>query len=197
MTFLGKSQPAPTSTVLVKDQVTFLPIDPEKSNVQGNEIQYSNQSHHHRVLPHTERKVVRKMDFRIVPLVTALYVLAFLDRSNIGKYVFSEPKSPLSYHILSLEACSRSVLFPPENMSIHRLQFSTLTAEAYSSASIAGMTDDLRLVGSDYQWLLTIFYIAYIIFEFQALMWKIVPPQYVFRRTNHLPNQNLRLQTYR
>lgn len=85
MTFLGKFQRAPTSTVLVKDQVTSLPIDPEKSHVQGNEIEYSNQSHHHRVLPHTETKVVRKMDFRIVPLVTALYVLAFLDRSNIGK----------------------------------------------------------------------------------------------------------------
>ena len=41
------------------------------------------------------------------------------------------------------------------------------------------MTKDLNLVGSDYQWLLTIFYITYIIFEFQALMWKIVPPQYV------------------
>ena len=41
------------------------------------------------------------------------------------------------------------------------------------------MTQDLKLAGSDYQWLLTIFYITYIVFEFQALMWKIVPPRYV------------------
>lgn len=41
------------------------------------------------------------------------------------------------------------------------------------------MTQDLNLGSSDYQWLLTIFYITYIIFEFQALMWKVVPPQYV------------------
>ena len=39
------------------------------------------------------------------------------------------------------------------------------------------MSDDLKLVGSDYQWLLTIFYISYNVFEFQVLMWKIVPPQ--------------------
>lgn len=45
------------------------------------------------------------------------------------------------------------------------------------------MTHDLQLVGNDYQWLLTIFYITYIVFEFQALMWKIVPPQYVFSET--------------
>lgn len=46
------------------------------------------------------------------------------------------------------------------------------------------MTKDLHLVGNDYQWLLTIFYITYILFEFQTLMWKIVPPQCVFSETN-------------
>lgn len=45
-----------------------------------------------------------------------------------------------------------------------------------SNARIAGMTKDLKLQGNRYQWLLTIFYISYIIFEFQAIMWKIVPP---------------------
>ena len=51
------------------------------------------------------------------------------------------------------------------------------------------MTPDLKLMGKDYQWLLTIFYITYIIFEFQTLMWKIVPPQYVSSKTNPLPEQ--------
>ena len=58
-----------------------------------------------------------------------------------------------------------------------------LIAKTYPSARIAGMTHDLHLIGNDYQWLLTIFYITYIIFEFQALMWKIVPPQYVILET--------------
>lgn len=38
------------------------------------------------------------------------------------------------------------------------------------------MDKTLNLSSSDYQWLLTIFYISYILFEWFALMWKIVPP---------------------
>lgn len=45
-----------------------------------------------------------------------------------------------------------------------------------SNARIAGMATDLKLDGEKYDWLLTIFYISYILFEFQAIMWKIVPP---------------------
>ncbi|KAF7587942.1 hypothetical protein BBP40_006508 [Aspergillus hancockii] len=44
------------------------------------------------------------------------------------------------------------------------------------NAKIAGMEDDLNLTGNHYSWLLTIFYIAYTVFEFGALMWKIMPP---------------------
>ena len=38
------------------------------------------------------------------------------------------------------------------------------------------MQKDLHLSSPDYQWLLTIFYISYIIFEWFALMWKVIPP---------------------
>lgn len=34
--------------------------------------------------PEMERRVRRKLDWHIIPLVSALYLLAFLDRSNIG-----------------------------------------------------------------------------------------------------------------
>ena len=110
MTFPSRYQrdPPPTSTIPIKDLATSLPLDPEKSHVPGNEVEGTTQSFEHHVLPDTERKVVRKMDFRIVPLVTALYILAFLDRSNIGKYVFTELRSPLFPlldHTLSLETC--------------------------------------------------------------------------------------------
>ncbi|KAF2760016.1 MFS general substrate transporter [Pseudovirgaria hyperparasitica] len=82
--------------------------------------------------PAIQKRVVRKLDRNLVPLVTALYLLAFLDRSNIG------------------------------------------------NARIAGMTEDLRITGNSdrYDWLLTIFYISYIVFEFQAIMWKVIPPHY-------------------
>ncbi|OAT11636.1 retrograde regulation protein 2 [Blastomyces gilchristii SLH14081] len=78
--------------------------------------------------PVIERRVVRKLDLRIPTLLGFLYLLSFLDRSNIG------------------------------------------------NARIAGMEEDLQLDGSRYEWLLTIFYISYLAFQFQGLMWKIVPP---------------------
>ena len=46
----------------------------------------------------------------------------------------------------------------------------------HSNAKIAGMKEDLDLDGKSYAWLLTIFYISYTVFEFQAMMWKIVKP---------------------
>jgi sugar phosphate permease len=38
------------------------------------------------------------------------------------------------------------------------------------------MEEDLNFKSGDYDWLLTIFYISYILFGFLAIMWKIVPP---------------------
>ncbi|KAK5452964.1 hypothetical protein LTS15_007113 [Exophiala xenobiotica] len=75
-----------------------------------------------------EKRVVRKIDYHVPPLVTFLFLLSYLDRSNIG------------------------------------------------NARIAGMTEDLSLTGDRYDWLLTIFYISYIIFQFQGFMWKILKP---------------------
>ena len=49
------------------------------------------------------------------------------------------------------------------------------------NAIIAGMSKDLDLdpKGEQYEWLLTIFYITYIVFEFSLLFWKIFPPHRV------------------
>ncbi|KUI52957.1 hypothetical protein VP1G_00408 [Cytospora mali] len=44
------------------------------------------------------------------------------------------------------------------------------------NAETAGMSEDLGFNSDQYQWLLTIFYIPYIIFQWLALMWKILPP---------------------
>ncbi|KAI5238621.1 MFS general substrate transporter [Aureobasidium subglaciale] len=80
--------------------------------------------------PVIEKRVIRKLDWHLVPLLMALYLLAFLDRSNIG------------------------------------------------NAKIAGMAKALDMVDNPdrYTWLLTIFYIAYILFQFQVLGWKRFPP---------------------
>ncbi|KAF2147311.1 uncharacterized protein K452DRAFT_348077 [Aplosporella prunicola CBS 121167] len=100
-------------------------IDTEKA--QELQIEQSGLDSAH-IDPVLEKRVVRKLDRHVLPLVMALYLLAFLDRSNIG------------------------------------------------NAKIAGMVKDLHFNSGDYEWLLTVFYISYIVFEFQAMMWKIVPP---------------------
>jgi MFS family permease len=44
-----------------------------------------------------------------------------------------------------------------------------------SQARIAGLETDLKLSSSQYEWLLTSFYITYIIFEWMALLYRIIP----------------------
>ncbi|KAI0107659.1 MFS general substrate transporter [Hypoxylon sp. NC0597] len=92
----------------------------EKALGLGNEELY--------IDPVVEKRVRNKIDRVLVPLVMGLYLVAFLDRSNIG------------------------------------------------NAETAGMSKDLGFDDPHYQWLLTIFYIPYIVFEWAALMWKAVPP---------------------
>ncbi|EGS21223.1 uncharacterized protein CTHT_0030700 [Thermochaetoides thermophila DSM 1495] len=77
-----------------------------------------------------EQAVVRKFDRKLVVFVAGLYLLAFLDRSNIG------------------------------------------------NARIAGMDDDLQSSPPRedwYEWSLTAFYLAYIGFEWMAVLWRIIP----------------------
>ncbi|KAL2862260.1 putative MFS transporter [Aspergillus lucknowensis] len=74
-----------------------------------------------------EQQVVKRFDRRLVPFLALLYLLAFLDRSNIG------------------------------------------------NAKIAGLTEDLNLSSSQYEWLLTAFYATYILFEWMTLLYRVVP----------------------
>ncbi|KUI56366.1 hypothetical protein VP1G_03750 [Cytospora mali] len=78
-----------------------------------------------------EARVVRKLDMNLMTLFFFLYMLAFLDRSNIG------------------------------------------------NAKIAGMAKELSLDSNGYQWLLNIFYIAYVVAEPAILFWKVFPPHIV------------------
>jgi hypothetical protein len=78
-----------------------------------------------------EKRVVRKLDWNLMPLVVALYLLSFLDRSNIGNA---------------------------------------------QTAGLSSGKGSIHETDAQYQWLLTLFYIPYILFEWMALMWKVVPP---------------------
>uniref|UniRef100_A0A060T5B6 ARAD1C04268p n=1 Tax=Blastobotrys adeninivorans TaxID=409370 RepID=A0A060T5B6_BLAAD len=105
---------------------TQISIDPEKQP----EVREAIVSVGYQYTPEEEKKVVRKLDWNILTYVSALYLLSYLDRGNIG------------------------------------------------NANTAGMSDDLGITGSQYEWFLTIFYISYIVFEFMTLLWKILPPRF-------------------
>ncbi|TVY24197.1 MFS transporter [Lachnellula hyalina] len=129
---------------------TAAPNDPEKAEVitmeNGNQTPLPLPTSPPHIDPALEKRVVRKLDKRLVSLAFVLCtynlnsklrnclltktpdLLAYLDRSNIG------------------------------------------------NAKIAGLDTDLHLTSPQYQWLLTIFYISYILFEWFALMWKLIPP---------------------
>jgi sugar phosphate permease len=99
--------------------------EPSPAKVEDGVHQASSQPS---IDPVIEARVRRKLDTHLIPLLSALYLLAFLDRSNIG------------------------------------------------NARLAGMSKDLDLSSSKYDWLLTVFYISYICAAPLAIMWKIVPP---------------------
>ena len=86
-----------------------------------------------------ERKLLMKVDLCVLPTVIVLYLLCFIDRTNIGKAV-----------------CAWLVY-------AHGL----ITT---GNARIAGMEEDLKLEGYDYNVVLSAFYVSYIIFEMPATL---------------------------
>lgn len=54
--------------------------------------------------------------------------------------------------------------------------FAFLDRSNIGNAKVAGMTDSLRIDDAQYQWLLTVFYLAYIVFQFLILGYKLFPP---------------------
>lgn len=73
-------------------------------------------------------KVIRKLDWNIMPMILVLYSLSVLDRSNLG------------------------------------------------NARLAGLEDDVDLGGDRYEWLGTVFYIAYILSQWTQIGWKAFRP---------------------
>jgi len=48
--------------------------------------------------PAEERRILRKVDFRLVPLLAVLYVICFIDRSNIGNAKIAGMEKELHLH---------------------------------------------------------------------------------------------------
>ncbi|KAL4968438.1 putative MFS transporter [Aspergillus stella-maris] len=119
---------------LWKLQTDFGSVDDRFSEDDINEYNYNDEAQPKftrprvpKYTPIEEQQVVKRFDRRLVPLLALLYLLSFLDRSNIG------------------------------------------------NAKIAGLMEDLKLSSSQYEWLLTAFYITYILFEWMTLLYRVFP----------------------
>jgi MFS family permease len=91
-----------------------------------------------------EKRLVRKLDWRILPCTWILYLLGFLDRANVG-YV----------HLLQF---------------IKKLYCALADFIASSNAKTGGMEDDFNLTSSQYSIIVLVFFISYLIFEVPANM---------------------------
>ncbi|KAL3478592.1 major facilitator superfamily domain-containing protein [Aspergillus californicus] len=122
----------PASSLRVKTD--FGTVQDQFSEDDEDEYNYNNESQPKfsrpravKYTPVEEQQIVKKFDRRLVSFLALLYLLSFLDRSNIG------------------------------------------------NAKIAGLTEDLHLSSSQYEWLLTAFYITYILFEWMTLLYRVFP----------------------
>jgi hypothetical protein len=104
----------------------------EESTVKAND----RSAEAYEIDPEAEKRLLRKLDWRVVPMLWFLYMLAFLDRTNIGT-IRSEDLDKLE-----------SVLI-----------------RVVGNAKIQGMTKDLKMTGNDYNVALFLFFPSYIIFE--------------------------------
>lgn len=86
--------------------------------------------------PVEERRLLWKIDLYVVPIVSLLYLLCFIDRANIGK--FSDPLRLITNRELRLSK---------------------------GNARLAGLEKDLGLKGYDFNIVLSVFYISYALLE--------------------------------
>ncbi|KAI4938639.1 hypothetical protein J4E85_001080 [Alternaria conjuncta] len=82
-----------------------------------------------------EKKLLRTLDLRLLPAVSILYLLSFLDRSNGTNFIL-----------------------PNANEDI-------LTNSPVANARIEGLTTDLGMTGNQYLTGLTLYFIGYVLFE--------------------------------
>jgi hypothetical protein len=79
--------------------------------------------HHYYVDPIAEKKLVRKLDLRLIPWLSLLYLISFLDRTNIGNAKILGPPLTLRlpYNVLIIAGLEKEL-----NMSADQF-YMTLT----------------------------------------------------------------------
>ncbi|KFY22159.1 hypothetical protein V493_06805 [Pseudogymnoascus sp. VKM F-4281 (FW-2241)] len=78
--------------------------------------------------------------------------------------------------VVYLEPAMQKQLVRKIDLNLMPLVLSLCKFKSLMDKGTAGMSKSLGFSDSEYQWLLTIFYIPYILFEWLALCWKLIPP---------------------
>ena len=84
-----------------------------------------------------EKKILRKMDIRLLPMLTFLYLLSYLDRESI--------RHPARQH--------------------NTIKLTSFQGGNIGNAKIEGLQEDLNMTGDQYNWCLTVFFFTYAAFE--------------------------------
>ena len=115
----------PSKTDAIEERVEFSPKNNEKARniarLDALAFQYTEAQ---------EKRLLLKLDIIVLGYVSGAYLLAYMDRGNIG------------------------------------------------NANTAGMSSDLDIDDNQYQWLLTVLYLGYILFNWQTIFYKIFPARY-------------------
>lgn len=78
---INRNPPPTTIDYVDNEKCASVKDDVEKATIR-TQPESGREPHHHD--PAAEARVVRKLDFRVPVLLGALYLVSFLDRSNIG-----------------------------------------------------------------------------------------------------------------
>lgn len=92
----------------------------------------------------------RKIDWRLIPLLSIMYLFSFLDRVNIGKS--RRRLRPAQGSVLSSGFCS---------VLTNILSYSC--CNLIGNAKVAGLEKDIGLTPQEYSWALSIFFIGYMV----------------------------------
>lgn len=108
----------------------------------AEEIERENNARFYTIDPDEERKVVRKLDMVIMPLMVLVYF--FQCRSF-----------PLSWSLTASGA--------------RRLHETDLDKQSINQAAIFGLRDDLSLTGLEFSWAVSLFYVGQLVSEWPAM----------------------------
>ena len=147
--------------------VTREHLSDDEKNHQNEQIEWT---------PEDEKRIRQRMDWRIVPVVLALYLMCFIDRWVL-RNCWRRLSLVTILTLIQSQHWVREQLFPLDLVSWVHFYDSGCYAMSKANhgllinrnARIQGLAKDLNLLGYKFNWALTVFYIGYIVCPYSFL----------------------------